>query len=353
MIKKNNNCSGDYLGFESLYPSYLIQQDTTGQFMDRSRIAYLIKRLRGKQATAEEKAELDEIWRQASDETLFDEVSDDESDSIRASILEGVKSKISLLEKSQRPSRPLTPSVRWSLKIAASVSFIVIISIFWTVYLHGDVQRFETAYGEHLTVELPDRSIVVLNGNSTLQYKSSWDVDKDREVWIEGEGFFEVTHTINHQKFIVHTERGMHVEVLGTKFNVKTRRYKAEVMLQEGKVNVEVGGPDSSETMTLQPGDLATLKDSRLTKVRVEPKEYSAWKEYKLFFDQTPLREVAHILEDTYGLQLIFGSESLSDRKLSGAISSEKPDDILKAIEESLNVTITREGAKVVLISNH
>jgi hypothetical protein len=58
--------------------------------MDRRRIAYLVKRLRGKQATAEEKAELDEAWRLAnSDETSFDELSDGESDAIRASILEG------------------------------------------------------------------------------------------------------------------------------------------------------------------------------------------------------------------------------------------------------------------------
>lgn len=322
--------------------------------MDRSRIAYLIKRLRRQQATAEEKAELDEMWRLAkSDATALDELSDEESESIRVSILEGVKSKISLLEKSQRASRPFTPSVKWSLKIAASVSFIVIISIFWTAYFQGDVQRFETAYGEHLTVELPDRSIVVLNGNSTLQYKDSWDVDKDREVWIEGEGFFDVTHTINHQKFIVHTQSDMDVQVLGTKFNVRVRRSKTEVMLQEGKVNLEVGRQRSVQMMTLHPGDLAILKGSRLTKRKVKPVEYSAWKEHRLFFDQTHLGEIARMLEDTYGLRVIFATDSLAHRKLSGAISSENPDDILKAIEESLSVTITRQGTNVVLIGDH
>jgi hypothetical protein len=64
-------------------------------------------------------------------------------------------------------------------------------------------------------------------------------------VWIGGEGFFDVTHTINHRKFIVHTQNDMDVRVLGTKFNVRIRS-ETEVMLQEGKVNLEIGRQKSA-----------------------------------------------------------------------------------------------------------
>ena len=316
--------------------------------MDKSRITFLVQKLRRKQATFEEKDELESFWHLAqSDETLFNALSTAEKESIKVAIFEGIKSKITILEKAQKPVHRTMPASGWFLKIAASIAFIIAISVFWTKYNDSD-NEFHTAYGEHLTIMLPDSSRVVINGNSTLRYNPAWSPDKDREVWIAGEGFFEVTHTVNHQKFIVHTEDNMDVQVLGTKFNVKIRRGKTEVMLQEGKVRLDVEKSESTATMTLQPGELATLEDRKLLKVKVKPSEYAAWKEHKLFFDQTPLREVANILEDTYGIQVVFENETLVNRKLSGEISSDKATDILKAIKESFDISITNDGHRVV-----
>lgn len=315
--------------------------------MDKSRITYLVKKLRSKQAAPEERDELESFWQLAQqDKTLFNALSGAEKESIRQAVFEGIKFKIEEVERSRKPEHRIMPSP-WLLKIAASIAFIIAISVFWMQY-NTTVKEFHTSYGEHLTVALPDNSVVVINGNSTLRYNPSWTKDEDREVWIEGEGFFDVTHTINDQKFIVHTRDNMDVQVLGTKFNVKIRRGKTEVMLQEGKVRLDVGESESAETMTLKPGELATLKDSKLMKVKVRPAEYASWKEHKLFFNQTPLREVANILEDTYGIQVVFESEEIADRKLSGEISSDKATDILKAIKESFDISIAHEGSQVV-----
>lgn len=317
--------------------------------MDKSRITYLVQKLRIKQATSEEKDELESFWHLAqSDETLFNPLSATERESIRVAIFEGIKSKITILEKTQKPVHRTMHASGWILKIAASIAFIIAISVFWTKYNDSD-NEFHTAYGEHLTIMLPDSSRVVINGNSTLRYNHhAWSQDKDREVWIEGEGFFDVTHTLNHQNFIVHTQDNMDVQVLGTKFNVKIRRGKTEVMLQEGKVRLDVEKSESTSTMTLRPGEMATLEDRKLLKVKVKPSEYAAWKEHKLFFDQTPLREVANILEDTYGIQVVFENETLVNRKLSGEISSDKATDILRAIKESFDISITNDGHRVV-----
>lgn len=316
--------------------------------MDKSRITYLVQKLRSKQAAPEERDELESFWHLAQqDKTLFNALSGTEKESIRLAVYEGIKSKIGEMERSRQPVHRTMPSSSWLLKIAASIAFILAITVFWTQYKTA-VKEFQTSYGEHLTVALPDNSVVVINGNSTLRYNPSWTKDGDREVWIEGEGFFDVTHIINDQKFIVHTRDNMDVQVLGTKFNVKIRRGKTEVMLQEGKVRLDVGESELTETMMLRPGELATLEDSKLMKVKVRPAEYASWKEHKLFFNQTPLREVANILEDTYGIQVVFESEEIADRKLSGEISSDKATDILKAIKESFDINITHEGSQVV-----
>ena len=313
-------------------------------------MGYLVGRVRRNQATPREKEELESLWDAAqNDDTLLNTLSPEEKESMRIWMLAGIKSRISLLERRRSPVHRMGAYGNWPLKVAASIAFLVAVSFFWTQYLGvGGMQEFHTAYGEIKTISLPDGSVVVINGNSSLRYDASWDSERDREVWIEGEGFFDVTHTVDHLKFIVHTEPNMDVQVLGTKFNVKTRRGKTEVMLQEGKVRLDVESAERKESMTLQPGELATLDDAKLSKVSIQPVQYASWKEKKLFFNDTPLREIAKILEDTYGTPVVFQTEELGDRKLSGEISSNEAADILNAIQESLDIGITYEDGKAV-----
>src|SRR5688572_21827067 len=49
-----------------------------------------------------------------------------------------------------------------------------------------------TQDAERRTVLLPDSSTVTLNGKSQLRYLT--DMRQRREVWLEGEGFFDVQH---------------------------------------------------------------------------------------------------------------------------------------------------------------
>ena len=115
-------------------------------------------------------------------------------------------------------------------------------------------------------------------------------------------------------------------------------------MLQEGKVQLNVEKTELKKTMMLQPCELATFEDRKLSKMTIKPVEYASWKENKLYFDQTPLRDIAPMLEDTYGTPVVFASEEIADRKLSGEISSDEAKDILSAIEESLDIRISYAG---------
>jgi ferric-dicitrate binding protein FerR (iron transport regulator) len=45
---------------------------------------------------------------------------------------------------------------------------------------------FTTGFGQTRQLVLPDRSVVTLNGNSTLSYRPAWPGDRPREVWLEG-----------------------------------------------------------------------------------------------------------------------------------------------------------------------
>lgn len=318
--------------------------------MDKNRIAYLVHKSRMNQATKEEKEELESFWQEAQqDQTFLASLGEEERQEIKARMYQEIEDRISNLEDSaSKAHRHLTFSSPF-LKIAASVAVILTASFLLWRYVHDPKVEFHTAYGEHLRIVLPDSSRVILNGNSVVRYSKDWSPNDAREVWVEGEAFFDVTHKINNQRFVVHTGYGEHVQVLGTRFNVKIRRGKTEVMLERGKVRFEVSRFFRNETVYLAPGELVSLEDSRLSKMAVNPRQYLGWTYHKLYFDHTELRSIVEMLEDTYGLNIVLADESLAYRKLSGEIDCRNVEEILSAIEESLNVEATSNGQKVIL----
>jgi len=314
--------------------------------MDSKQIAYLLQRLRSGQATPAEKDLLERIWNQALHDTSFtDGLSEEEKQALKSQTFEGIRSKLPGYKEARTIPLYARP---WFYKVAATISVLMVLSAVW-YWNTSQPLEIRTGYGEKLTVILPDQSSVVLNGNSKLRYDDDWNENDPREVWIEGEGFFAVQHTQSHQKFIVHASNHLNVEVLGTKFNVKTRQAQAEVMLQEGKVKLDLQDNSGDASIFLKPGELATLHNKHITKRVVGKSNYTLWTKNKLLFDKTPLHEVAEMVEQTYGMHIQFQDDEMKNKELSGEISSATGDDIVKAIVETFDLQVVREGDTVKL----
>ncbi len=230
---------------------------------------------------------------------------------------------------------------------AAAVIAFFIISILLIFLLKASREEFHTAYGNSRRVVLPDSSVVVMNGNSTIKYAASWK-DKEREVWFEGEGFFSVSHKSDSRKFIVHTP-DLDVQVMGTKFNVNTYRQRTRVVLNSGKVKLHM----ENMFMEMDPGDLvdfsATTK--KIIKKIVSPPKYSAWTNRKFVFEDTSLEEIARLLEDNYGYKVSFSDSSLGRLTFTGTFDSENTDLLLTMIEKSFGLTVQKNGKQVMI--NH
>jgi len=314
--------------------------------MNQLELANLIKRYKSGLATSQEKDELEKIWSFAlSDDSPLNSFSRQEREEIGKHILSKIKGEIAVHRAAQRVVvfRP------W-LKAAAAVLILALASV-WAYTRLNRFTEVQTSFGEQLTITLPDHSSIVLNGNSTLRYQNEWNENEIREVWIDGEGFFDVQHTRNHQKFIVHADQ-LDLEVLGTKFNLRSRESKSEVMLTEGKVKLDLPDHGEMESIFLAPGELATMANQKISKRVVQSKKYTAWVMNKLFFDRTTLGEVAALLKETYGLEVTFNEPELKDRELSGEISSATAEAILLAIGETFNLTVERKGQSVIISSN-
>lgn len=295
-----------------------------------------------------------------------------------ARIWEKIKQMNLMHEQADRNKRELLPrhtavftenrrrvQTRWygrsMLKIAAS--FIGLLLVFYASYFIWSGFRYETyqtAYGETRTIILPDSSVVTLNANTLLKVPVQWSEQQEREVWLEGEAYFEVQKLMMSEKaddtfqknapvpakFIVHTDN-LQVEVLGTKFNVNTRRHKTQVVLNSGKVKLK----SRKHEIRLEPGELAELSEALpvFTKRTVDTEPYSLWKENKLVCDGTTLGEIAKDMQDRFGVEVVLIGDRLAGIEASGTIPMDDINIFITVLKKSIGLDITKEGNRVLI----
>lgn len=237
------------------------------------------------------------------------------------------------------------------LRVAATLFIGVALSIAILYYTSYQKLVVRTGYGQTKTVKLPDGTTVQLNANSEISYPKKWDKDHIREVWIEGEAFFSVSHLHKSglvtpgQRFIVHAKK-VNIEVLGTTFNVKQRRESIKVVLVTGKVSM--GITSLGKSLIMKPGELAEYDESKNSIVRslISPPDDTSWKEGKLQFENTPVTEVFKYIEDTYGYKVILLDPEIGNKKLSGTFATSNEQTLLKALSKTLGISIEANQQK-------
>ena len=236
------------------------------------------------------------------------------------------------------------------LAIAASVVFILCTST-WFFKDSIVYQTYQTAYGEIKSFVLNDGSQVILNANSSLRVPRWGFGTQNREVFLTGEANFSVTHTANHQKFIVKTNKNFEVVVLGTEFSVFARQRGAKVVLNKGKVLVNYQEGSTSKQVVMHPGELVSFnKQNQVTQQEVaQPQNFSIWQEKRFVFEETMLSEVAQMLEETYGVKVSIDNKALAERKLMGSFRAENVDELLQTISDLLEINVVRQGDQIQL----
>ncbi|MCG8310219.1 MAG: FecR domain-containing protein [Cytophagales bacterium] len=217
---------------------------------------------------------------------------------------------------------------------AVFIGFLIAIVFVFDQATKEHVKIVSAPFGETLKLQLPDKTNVTLNANSKIRYSSELDEDLVREVWVEGEAYFSVCR--NEQKFIVHT-RNLDVEVLGTEFNVNDRRKRTKVVLEEGKIKLNLS--DVNKSILMQPGELVEYSKSEadITQRVVDTKKFTSWTDNKIVFDETPLWEVSQILEDIHGLRIEFKNHDHRYERFTGIYELQEPHVIVSALERAFD----------------
>jgi ferric-dicitrate binding protein FerR (iron transport regulator) len=257
-------------------------------------------------------------------------------------------------------------SGRFRLSIAASMVIFLSILGFLSFYVNSTTngqnskQQFEiaeTAPGETSSLTFSDGSLIRLNENSSLRYRLYEFGSSRVEVWLQGEGFFDIVSNPdgNSREFIVHTDDGK-VNVLGTRFSVNTRFQKTSVVLEEGQVGVfgnMTDDPESAEII-LQPGQRAVIDKSlpNITVKDVDAELFSGWIDGKIEFDNTSLQNVFTFIESAYNVKIEAESSALLDSEISGVIQSPDLENLLSAIKNILDLNIYQVNDNEVFISS-
>ena len=166
--------------------------------------------------------------------------------------------------------------------------------------------------GEVLKVKLSDGSLAWINSDSHVRFLKTFG-SGPREVFLEGEGYFEVARDDQHP-FLVHS-RDVTTHVLGTKFNVDAYPgHPVLVTLLEGKVMVTAPSANTHilDTLLLAPRQKAAYADAHLALERPAPlvrhapilPDASAWKDGALVFARQPLSDVIDVMQRRYGITI-------------------------------------------------
>lgn len=175
--------------------------------------------------------------------------------------------------------------------------------------------------GKIFNITLSDGTHVYLNSGSSLKFPVQFIKGKKREVFLEGEAFFDVTKDKSHP-FVVNAD-DVRVKVLGTKFNVSSYAEDKTVntVLVEGSVALSSSGKPTDKTM-LKPGFKGAFDKSGtavFSLEKVDTRQYTNWMKGEIAFKGIGFKEIARKLERTYNVSITNNNKELDAVKFSGS----------------------------------
>lgn len=262
------------------------------------------------------------------------------------------------VESSKKPGRsaslnPTTksrPSTVFIISRIAIAAVLVIALAFAGLYTSRNVGYRTLATAElPEDVVLPDGSTVSLNNHSSLRYPKKFNKEQ-RDVKLEGEGFFEVKGDPAWPFVITTTE--LDIRVLGTSFNVNAyeSNTEIEVVVSTGEVAVTRHG-EIPKTIILKPGSKAVyLKAEEDLKLSTKiDRNYLAWKTRSFVFEDESLADVSTALNKVYSSDIIIPSDSLKEAKITSSFHEQTLDAILNVLAATLDIEVVESGGQILL----
>jgi ferric-dicitrate binding protein FerR (iron transport regulator) len=297
---------------------------------------------------------IDEEFREAVDSILNNQnivANEDLNEPVSEDILRNVLADIKEQDTKSNRHRLIIPE--W-LKIVATV--LITLSVTWLAFHIKTSKEPEPAAmnvihvpaGQIVNLTLADGTNIWLNARTILKYPSMFTGNK-REVILEGEGFFDVTHN-GKTPFIVHTDE-YDIQVYGTQFNVEAYSGSREftTSLLAGSVRV-TSTTDTTQAITLQPNTMARVQKGKLISNAITDFNHYRWREGLICFKDMPFVNLMVLFEKCYGLKIIVENRQIKNYAPTGKFrQSDGIDYALRVLQRDFKFKFERDDEKHIM----
>jgi ferric-dicitrate binding protein FerR (iron transport regulator) len=253
--------------------------------------------------------------------------------------------------------------------VAAAASVVLIIGMLWWYGPNGAGQppapvaqrpaAAETALTERinasdrpLLVNLPDQSTVILQPRGRVRYAQPFTGGK-REVFLEGEAFFEVTKN-PRQPFLVYAGK-LITKVLGTSFHVAANPRDAHVTVRvkTGRVSVFTD-TTAAPALVLAPNQQAVYRTADARVVQSEPgvegeEPPVPVPDTDFAFRDTPVTAALARMEKAYSIPITYDAGALKGCNITASFTDEPFAVKLDLICRTIGVTYRIEADRAVI----
>ncbi|WP_339708706.1 FecR domain-containing protein [uncultured Kriegella sp.] len=204
-------------------------------------------------------------------------------------------------------------------------------------------------YGKKFLIALSDGTSVHLNAGSSLRYPIKFLKGHKREVFLDGEAYFDVVKDKEHP-FLVNTG-ALNIEVLGTKFNISSYEEDPQVNTVVVSGLVKVYGDVSKNNDLVTPGRMASW--DRLTEQTIVSETdldlHVGWIAGNLVFRRTTFGAMIKKLERFYDVEITSTNEALNETVFSASfdLNIESIDQVLNYVSKNYPFTYTKDQNKI------
>ena len=242
------------------------------------------------------------------------------------------------LEKTTTPlyNRKILRKKIWQYAAVASILLFFAGAIYYYTSSHKSQevlysQEVDVPKGKINKIILPDSTLVYINADSKLKY-SNFSGQQNREVFLEGEAYFDVTHDAK-KPFIVHTAEN-DITVHGTAFNVYA--YPAENIFRTSleRGNITVSHNKEKAVLLKVKQTYIFNKESKQSSVIETPDvtSCSAWKDGIITFRNQRFADMLHTLARTCNVTFELHNKKVGNIRFTGSFSSNDNIDLILGV---------------------
>ncbi|NJB70913.1 hypothetical protein GGR42_001375 [Saonia flava] len=197
-------------------------------------------------------------------------------------------------------------------------------------------------YGKKFKVVLADGTKVHLNSGTSLKYPIGFINGKNREVFLNGEAYFDVAKDAKNP-FIVHTNE-VNVRVVGTQFVISSYPEDTNIntVLVEGSVGLFKKGEEFSveSASMLDPGHKATWNkvEKNISIEEVNTSDYTEWMNGKVVFNHMAFKDILKKLERHYDVSITNYNKQLDEEQFTASFDTETIEEVLSAFNINYSI---------------